>query len=137
MTSRAAAGDAELLRVHAIRRGIGADKTHRAIQIRHDLLHLKPRLCAMNDDEGRVACLRPSAITDAIVVRFPTTAHDLDDARTIRLLWFEDIHRQRYAIVLRINDIADSLWLLGEQRRGDESKDEKVFHGWGIVEAWR
>jgi hypothetical protein len=39
--------------------------------------------------------------------------------------------------VLRINDIADSLWLLGEQRRGDESKDEKVFHGWGIVEAWR
>jgi hypothetical protein len=91
----------------------------------------------MHDDEGGVACLRPATVADAVVIRFPPTAHDLDDARAVRLCRFEDIHRQRHAIVLCVNDIADALWLLGEQRRGDESEEEEVFHGWGIVATWR
>ncbi len=127
--TRAAASHTELLRVHAIRRGIRTHKPQRAIQIGHDLLDLKPRLRAVHDHKRRVARLRPTAVTDAVVIRFPTAADDLDDARTVWLRWFEDIHRQRHAIVLGVNDIADALRLLAEKRRGDESNKEKVFHG--------
>jgi hypothetical protein len=105
--ARAAARDTKLLRVHAIRRGIRTHKPYRTIQIRHDLLHLKPRLRAMHDDERRVARLRPAAVADAVVVRFPAAAHDLDDARAVRLRWFEDIHRQRHAVMLRVDDVAE------------------------------
>ena len=78
---------------------------------------------------GFVARLRPATVADAFVIRFPASAHDLDDSRAVRLRRFEDIHRQCHAIMLRVNDITNALWLLSKKRRGDESNQKKVFHG--------
>lgn len=63
------------------------------------------------------------------MIRFPPAAHDLDGARVIWLCRLEDIPPQSHAIVFRVDDISDALRLLGEQRDGDEGKEEKVFYG--------
>ena len=44
MTARAAASDAELLRVHAILRAMRADEAHGAVQVGDDLFHLEAGL---------------------------------------------------------------------------------------------
>lgn len=82
---------------------------------------------------GFVARLGPATVADAVVIRFPPAAHELDDDRVIWLCRLEDILRQCHAIVLGVDDIADTLRLLGEKRGGDEGKEEKVFHDRGIV----
>ncbi len=124
MPARAATRHAELHRVHPILRGIRTDEPHRAIQVRHNLLHLKPRLRPMHDDKRRVARLRPPAVADPIVIRLPSPADNLDDPRPIRLRRLEHIHRQRHAIVFRVDDVLNPLHVI--RMNGAESDSNKA-----------
>ena len=120
MPARAAAGDAEFIGVHTIISGVGAHEAHRAVQVRHDFFDLKARLRAMHHDEGGIARLGPGAVADAVVVRLPAAADDLDDARAIGFRRPEDIHGQGHTVVLGVNHVADALGLLGMENRDGE-----------------
>lgn len=48
-------------------------------------------------------------------------------------LAYEGKNCDRAIEVLRVNDIADALRLQGEKQRGDEGKEQKLFHEWGVV----
>ncbi len=97
---------------------MGTNEAHRSVQVRHDLFDLEAWLLAVHDDEGGVARGWPAAIADALVVRLPGAADDLDHRRPIRLRGLEDIHRQGHAVVLGVDEIANVLRLLG--MKGDE-----------------
>lgn len=57
MAARAPAGDAELLRIHPVLRGVVPNETHRPMNIRYDLGNIKLRLRAVNDGKRRVTSI--------------------------------------------------------------------------------
>ena len=125
----AAASDTDLIRVDPVGGGVSPHKTHRPLYVGHDFVDMEARLRAMHHDEGRVAGLRPAAITDAIVIRVPTPAHDFNHRRAIRLGWCEDVQRERKAIAFLVDDVAGAGGLLGTSEGKGEQEGKEATHG--------
>ena len=133
------AGNADLIGVDTVAGGVGADKAHGALDVGHNLIDVEAGLGAVDDDEGGVACLGPAAVADAVVVRVPAAADDLDDGGAVGVRGLEDIHRQREAIALLVDHVPGAGGigrgggLGGCQTDGQEEGEEGAHGGSGVT----
>ena len=122
MTAGAAAGDADLVRVDAELGGVGANEADGALEVADNLVDVEARLRAVHDDERREPVLRPATVADAVMVGVPSAADDFDDRGAVRLGRSEDVHRQRHAVMLGIDDVGDAGNILSKAEGAGEGE---------------
>ena len=134
MAARARAGDAELLRINAPLRGIGADEAHGPMNVLGDLGDGELGLRSVHDGENCVAAVKEGFVVGGID-RFlggePATTDHVNHRAPVRLRSLEDVERQGDAELPPVDDVLGALEA-GVLRGGSgdgEAKCEQREHG--------
>ncbi|MCZ7639458.1 MAG: hypothetical protein M5U12_27485 [Verrucomicrobia bacterium] len=107
MAARTAPADAEAMGIDAIRGGMMADETHRALHLRDDLHDRELRLRTVAHREHRVPASqqrRDQRGMDAVATGLPASADHEQDAGAVGSAGAEDVDDQILAVILAVHD---------------------------------
>src|SRR5258706_15978973 len=100
MAAGARAGDAEMVRVHAVFASIMANETNGAENILFDLGDVEFGLRPMHDGENRVAMVQERLVQgrgNHLMIRDPAAADQENDSEAVCFSGLQDIERERGA----------------------------------------
>src|SRR5437868_4188979 len=104
------------------------DVPNGSVNIQHDLRHCKLRLAAVDHLEYRLPFAgkygRQPGI-NAVVIGYPTPADHPDDADSVWMLGLEDIHGQRHALFVAVDDVDNVVLIAGLGGGGTSNEDGK------------